>query len=41
MGLMEKSLRNIKSNITYFGFIEDLNLNNENNENSIDSLILT
>ena len=39
MGLMEKSLRNIKSNITYFGFIEDLNLNNENNENSIDYLI--
>ena len=39
MGLMEKSLRNIKSNITYFGFIEDLSLNNENNENSIDYLI--
>ena len=33
MGLMEKSLRNIKSNITYFGFIEDLNLNNEKNDN--------
>ncbi len=39
MGLIGKSLRNIKSNITYFGFIEDLNLNNENNENSIDYLI--
>ena len=39
MGLMEKSLRNIKSNITYFGFIEDLNLNNEKNDNSIDYLI--
>jgi hypothetical protein len=39
MGLIGKSLRNIKSNITYFGFIEDLSLNNENNENSIDYLI--
>ena len=39
MGLMERSLRNIKSNITYFGFIEDLNLNNEKNDNSIDYLI--
>ena len=39
MGLIGKSLRNIKSNITYFGFIEDLNLNNEKNDNSIDYLI--
>ena len=36
-GLMEKSLRNINSNITYFGFIDDIN--NQNNENSIDYLI--
>ena len=39
MGLMEKSLRNIKSNIIYFGNIEDLNLNNNDNENSIDYLL--
>ena len=39
MGLMEKSLRNIKSNIIYFGYIDDLNLNKDNNENSIDYLL--
>ena len=39
MGLIEKSLRNIKSNIIYFGNIEDLNLNNNDNENSIDYLL--
>ena len=39
MGLMEKSLRNIKSNIIYFGYIDDLNLNKDDNENSIDYLL--
>ena len=38
-GLMEKSLRNIKSNIIYFGYINDINLNNQDNENSIDYLL--